>query len=248
MDSTFNDSLVPPLGTSFYKRYDLFKFLYISPSHFPHPLCSTIVKRKSFDIFEGRNFRGKSFASVSWRVDAHVYATESPPASSDYEGIVYIIFVHSGTFVVPDSRDYIREPTRFTVTPVDSKSVQAVAQEPQSWTKYMGNNGTTYGSKIDFSQDLPMFKNEGDQGFTFDAAYGSTISGNLKHSGRIVGHQTEFSFDEVTTWKEEFFRALSVFSTTKATGSLEFRFGMDNKSYDLVTNPGVPVVIDLFPA
>lgn len=43
-----------------------------------------------------------------------------------------------------------------------------------------------------------MFKNEGDQGFTFDAAYGSTISGNLKHSGRIVGHQTEFSFDEVT--------------------------------------------------
>lgn len=43
-----------------------------------------------------------------------------------------------------------------------------------------------------------MFKNGGAQGFTFDAAYGSTVVGNLKHSGRIVGHQAEFSFDEVT--------------------------------------------------
>ncbi len=53
-------------------------------------------------------------------------------------------------------------------------------------------------TEIDFSQDFPMFKNGGAEGFTFGAAYGSTIVGNLKHSGRIVGHQTEFSFDEVT--------------------------------------------------
>ncbi|KAF4581694.1 hypothetical protein EYR40_002710 [Pleurotus pulmonarius] len=223
MDSTFNDSLVPPLNTSFYKQ-------------------------KSFNIFEGRNFRGKSFASVSWQVDAHVYATEAAPTSSNYEGLVYIIFVHSGTLVVPNYTEYMREPTRFTVTPVDLKSVQAVAQEPQSWTKYMGGNGSVYGSKIDFSQDFPMFKNGGTEELTFGAAYNSTIVGNLKHSGRIVGHQTEFSFDEVDTTKDEFFRAISVFSTTKATGSLEFRFGLENKNYNIVTNPGVPVVIDLFPA
>lgn len=142
MDSTFNDSLVPPLNTSFYKRYDSINFPYTFISFVL--LCPTAFKRKSFNVFEGRNFFGKSFASVSWRVDAHVYATESAPASSDYEGIVYIVFVHSGTFVVP-STSYIRSPTRFTVTPVD-KSVQAVAQEPQSWTKYMGNDGTVYGS------------------------------------------------------------------------------------------------------
>ncbi len=148
MDSTFNDSLVPPLGTSFYKRYDSFRLPQTFLSNSTVSLCDHWSNRKSFNIFEGRNFRGKSFASVSWRVDAHVYATESPPTGSDYEGLVYIIFVHSGTFVVPDSRDYIREPTRFTVTPVDLKSVQAVAQEPQSWTKYLGNDGAVYGSSM----------------------------------------------------------------------------------------------------
>ncbi|KAF4574447.1 hypothetical protein EYR40_005827 [Pleurotus pulmonarius] len=224
MDSTFNDSLIPPLDTSFYKR-------------------------KSFDVFNGRIFRNTSSSkviTVSWRVDAHVYATESPPTSSDYEGTVYIVFVHSGTLVDPNG--FMSDASKFTVTPADdSAGVQAVAQEPQSWTRYKGNNGSVYGSKIDFSQDFPMFKDEGAQEFNFEAAYNSTIVGNAKHTGGIVGQQTEFALSDLSSVKAEYFRAISVFSTTTATGSLEFRFGFDSKQYNIATNPGVPIVIDLFP-
>ncbi|KAF7436104.1 hypothetical protein PC9H_002930 [Pleurotus ostreatus] len=224
MDSSFNETLVPPLGTSFYKR-------------------------KTFNVFDGRNFRGKTFFSVSWRVDAHIYATESPP-SPGYQGTVYIIFVHYATLVAPEPMCYISEPTRFTVTPGDD-SVRAAALEPQSWTKTTSLDQSTilYSSKIDFAQDFPMFNNGGAQEFTFSAAYSETTVGSLKHSGRIVGHQTEFSFDEIPylPYPEENFRAISVFSTTKATGSLEFRFALENENYNITTKPGIPIVIDLFP-
>ncbi|KAF4573592.1 hypothetical protein AB1N83_010451 [Pleurotus pulmonarius] len=226
MDSSFNDALVPPLNTSFYKR-------------------------KSFNVFDGRSFRGKTFFSVSWQVDAHIYATESPPTSPDYQGTVYIIFVHSATLVAPNPQTLpIRDPTRFTVTPVDD-SVRATALEPQSWTNTTSlDYYARYSSEIDFAEDFQMFNNGGAQQFTFSAAYKETTVGNLKHSGRIVGHQTEFSFDEIIDpmYTEENFRAISVFSTTKATGSLEFRFALENENYNITTKPGIPIVIDLFPS
>ncbi|KAF4582430.1 hypothetical protein EYR38_002550 [Pleurotus pulmonarius] len=170
MDSTYEDALIPPLGTSYY-------------SH------------KSFKVFDGRCFRGGGSLrfTVSWHVDAHIYATEAPPAASNYTGTVYIVFIHSGTIVSP--RGDIYDPTVFTVTPADKSQVLPVAQEPKTWEPLVVNIGRMYGSHMQLAQALPMFRNSGREAFTFDAKYNATLVGHYKHSGRVAGHRAEFSIE-----------------------------------------------------
>ncbi len=83
----------------------------------------------------------------AFHVDAHIYATEAPPAASNYTGTVYIVFVHSGTIVSP--RGDIYHPTVFTVTPADKSQVLPVVQEPKTWEPVVVNIGRMYGSRAE---------------------------------------------------------------------------------------------------
>ncbi|KAJ8462745.1 hypothetical protein ONZ45_g17825 [Pleurotus djamor] len=130
--------------------------------------------------------------TLTWRVDAYVYATNAQP-SSDFAsqgGAIYVVLVHSGAAatgqVVGGGMEYrYNVSLRYTRT-----GTSALKQLPPSNTAT--HSGDSWNYPISFAQDMQMFNNGGNDIFTFPAQYEDSLD-------LYKGQQTGFVKGQIET-------------------------------------------------
>ncbi|KAJ8454432.1 hypothetical protein ONZ45_g19309 [Pleurotus djamor] len=114
---------------------------------------------------------GTKYGTVTWKADVYIYATGARPNDADFSqrGLLNIIFLHSGYVTIYDnwSAD-IWNSLEFLVS-VGNSNLVASLQLPQ--TESGAQDGDNYKYEIDYGEKMPMFKNNGNEAFDFDATF-----------------------------------------------------------------------------
>ncbi|KAJ8508142.1 hypothetical protein ONZ45_g9558 [Pleurotus djamor] len=123
---------------------------------------------------------------LTWRIDAYVYVIDAKPDSdfSGNGGSVYVVLLHSGSAVVQDA--ITEHELRWVVTCRSAgQQAPAIMQLPASHSGTTNGNVTSY--PIAFAQDMQMFRNDGNEVFTFPAQHEDRVDISVgKLSGDIV--------------------------------------------------------------
>ncbi|KAJ8494941.1 hypothetical protein ONZ45_g10535 [Pleurotus djamor] len=157
----YSNKLTPPAGTDYWRR-QTFNVLtdqqLIYHSHVPpFPDQDILVE------------------TLTWNIDAYVYTVNARPGDnfSEQGGAIYIVIVNSGSAatgsLVGGGMEY-RYNVNMKSPPSGSTTVK---QLPPSNTGTTSGDNTNY--PISFAQDMQMFKNSGNEVFTFPAQYEDSI-------------------------------------------------------------------------
>ncbi|KAJ8507053.1 hypothetical protein ONZ45_g10544 [Pleurotus djamor] len=113
--------------------------------------------------------------TLTWNIDAYVYAVNAHPGSdfTGRGGLIYVVLVHSGSAatgqMVGAGTEY-----RYNVTMKSPPSgAAALKQFPPSNSGIINGDNTNY--TISFAQDMQMFKNGGNELFTFQSQYEDSL-------------------------------------------------------------------------
>ncbi|KAJ8502635.1 hypothetical protein ONZ45_g11566 [Pleurotus djamor] len=164
------NQLTPPAGTSFW-RHQTFT---------------------PFDQVSVANLRDK-LATFTWRIDAYVYAVNAIPDENfaSNGGLVYVVLVHSGAAATAKNIEPSTMPVYWPLefeydVSLPNSNGDSFMHQPTS------NSGTqdgdTYKYTIAYAQDFQMFRNGGNEAFTFPAKYADDINFYMgEQSGTVQG-------------------------------------------------------------
>ncbi|KAL4259779.1 hypothetical protein AB1N83_009404 [Pleurotus pulmonarius] len=209
--------LRPPIGTMFYKEdlatiannVDIYA-AYTPPPHIP------IGYRK--------------VGTVTWRANIHTYVIGAKPDDPDFEkhnGSILIVVVHSGSVQVVLKDDWSKylecTQTIKCPTPVAPK-----VQLPPSNSGTQTRPGEPWHYNISFNETLPMFNNDGNGTFNFDAKYARDFSvkgGQQSETELADGWKfaSKYSVESGQT-RSHVIAGLSVFTAKVPEASYKFRF------------------------
>ncbi|KAJ8519423.1 hypothetical protein ONZ45_g3614 [Pleurotus djamor] len=152
MPRTWVNNLAPPPETSYYSRQTV-TFFNDQPIGF-----------------------ATKYGKFTWTADVYIYATGARPDDPDFsqKGLLNIIFLHSGYVEVYDdfSAD-LWSGLDFSLMVKDSK-LQPSLQFPETETGIKEDDNYKY--EINYAERMPMFKNNGNETFNFDANFQHTFT------------------------------------------------------------------------
>ncbi|KAF4599966.1 hypothetical protein EYR40_007072 [Pleurotus pulmonarius] len=157
--------LRPPIGTMFYKELGSLSTSSLPKSdpHRPEILPQLPIIK---------------VGTVTWRANIHTYVIGAKPDDPDFEkhnGSILIVVVHSGSVQVVLKDDWSKylecTQTIKCPTPVAPK-----VQLPPSNSGTQTRPGEPWHYNISFNETLPMFNNDGNGTFNFDAKYARDFS------------------------------------------------------------------------
>ncbi|KAJ8494940.1 hypothetical protein ONZ45_g13065 [Pleurotus djamor] len=187
------NKLIPPAGTCFWK----------------HEIYSPMIEESMFADGSPQQF-------LTWRIDAYIYAVNAVPDENFTKngGIVQVVLVHGGAAETgwkpkyPTKYDYL-----FSIENRPKKEACAIKHLPSGASVVKGD-AKSY--PISYTHDMQMFRNNGNEAFTFTAQYEDNVDfdNNGKHTGGLKGSgATEWGveFPSCGTYVSFPFAALSVF-------------------------------------
>ncbi|KAJ8517791.1 hypothetical protein ONZ45_g5054 [Pleurotus djamor] len=196
------NGLTPPIGTSFFKMTDI---LLLDDQDFP-PYDTDL--------------------RVTWGVTLYKYAVNASPTDPDFQaknGRIYIVMVHRGSFsraaswtmqMLEVSLDKSEKTVILdTITPGQNSGV---AQEDGS-VKY----------SINYTQQMPMFKNQGNEVFVFEARYQNDYVLQVQQNGSTFPSEHEFGYSKETDKNVGLtaINGLSVLQCLDPTKEIKLTFG-----------------------
>ncbi|KAJ8517441.1 hypothetical protein ONZ45_g5368 [Pleurotus djamor] len=161
LPKAYLNKLTPPAGTDYWRKqtFNVFTNQQLLYHFYAPPFID------EYDLVE----------TLTWNIDAYVYTVNAPPGDDFAEqgGAIYVILVHSGSaatgHLVGGGMEY-----RYNVNMKSPPSGSAtVKQLPPSNSGVTSGDNTNY--PISFAQDMQMFKNGGNEIFTFLAQYEDSI-------------------------------------------------------------------------
>ncbi|KAJ8486751.1 hypothetical protein ONZ45_g14569 [Pleurotus djamor] len=130
------------------------------------PIGTSWWRRQSFTLLNDKRF--KTDANITWKVDAYIYTVNAQP-NEDFEsngGLVYVILAHRG-FCYQEAK----EVSFYAKCP--ASKMELIKHFPDQDDHISTGSRRSY--PIAFRQSMQMFKDNGNQGFSFDASYEDTL-------------------------------------------------------------------------
>ncbi|KAJ8519812.1 hypothetical protein ONZ45_g3320 [Pleurotus djamor] len=165
---TFN-GLTPPIGTSFFSMTDI-----------------PLMNDQDFPAFS-------SDLRVTWNVTMYKYAINALPTSENFReenGAIYIVMVHRGSFGRAPAWTSLSASVRLDPNE-DTVFLEEIS--PADHTGRPQDDGSRSYS-INFTHQMPMFRNQGTDAFVFDARYQNDFVLRVTQNGLTFAREHVWGF------------------------------------------------------